>query len=51
MAVARIHCIVSADVSREFARIADGKERILSSSVNLQQRHDLPLLRHTKAQS
>jgi hypothetical protein len=30
MAVTRIHCIVSAVVSRGFARIADGKERIFS---------------------
>jgi hypothetical protein len=36
MAVTRIHCITSADASRGFARIADGKERILSPRVNLQ---------------
>jgi hypothetical protein len=51
MAVTRIHCSASADISRGFARIADGKERILSPCVNLQQQHDLPLLRHAKAQS
>jgi hypothetical protein len=36
MAVIRIHCIASADISRGFARIADGKERIFSPSMNLQ---------------
>jgi hypothetical protein len=36
MAVTRIHCIASAEISRGFARIADGKERILSPRVNLQ---------------
>jgi hypothetical protein len=51
MAVTRIHCIASADIGRRFARIADGKERILSPRVNLQQRYDLPLLRPAKAQS
>jgi hypothetical protein len=30
MTITRIHCIVSADIGRRFARIADGKERILS---------------------
>jgi hypothetical protein len=30
MAVTRIHCIVSADIDRGVARIAGGKERILS---------------------
>jgi hypothetical protein len=51
MAVTRIHCIASADTSRGFARIADGNERILSPSVNLQLQHDLPLWRPAKAQS
>jgi hypothetical protein len=51
MAVTRIHCIVSADASREIARVADSKERILSPRVNLQQQHDLPLLQPAKAQS
>jgi hypothetical protein len=51
MAVTRIPCIDSADIDRGVARIAGGKERILSPRMNLQQRHDLPLLRHTKAQS
>jgi hypothetical protein len=36
---------------RAGARIADGKERILSPCVNFQQQHDLPLLRPAKAQS
>jgi hypothetical protein len=31
MAVIRIHCIASADISRGFARTADGKDRILFS--------------------
>jgi uncharacterized membrane protein len=34
MAVIWIHCIASADISRGFARIADGKDRILSPGVN-----------------
>jgi hypothetical protein len=51
MAVTRIHCIASADIGRGFARVTDGKDRILSPSVNLQQRHDLLLLRPAKAQS
>jgi hypothetical protein len=51
MAVIRIHCIASANISRGFARNAGGKERIVSPRVNLQQRHDLPLLRPAKAQS
>jgi hypothetical protein len=51
MTITRIHCIASADIGRRFARIADGKERILSPRINLQRQHDLPLLRLAKAQS
>jgi hypothetical protein len=34
MTITRIHCIASADIGRRFARIADGKERILSPRMN-----------------
>ena len=34
MTITRIHCIAGADIGRSFARIADGKERILSPRMN-----------------